>query len=249
MHDGKIHDMHAMVFLTSKTLDEDISDETRIIALKAFSNGLNNMHKIGMVHGDLKVDNLLLHDDPKMSVVSDLGLSYFPFKKFSDTDPLEKRLNACRGYTFTYAACEIGLGKISYDSIKDIQARDVYSFGIVMMKSMIKNHFNGSDLSDQYLSGLAGTFMSFLKYQEEYGMSDSDSQMFKKFKEEKHNWLRKQYAAGAMCDVVNEMSKELKNTNDLLSQEIDLISKCLALNFKDRPTMKEIYDFYSQERK
>ena len=95
--------------------------------LKNVATGMNHLHRMGLVHGDLKEDNVMINSMDDVGV-SDFGLTYDP------------RVRLFPRTTATYEAPEM----LSETHLKKsfqvdlVQRRDVYSFGIMLLNQIKK---------------------------------------------------------------------------------------------------------------
>lgn len=94
-----------------------IPEKKSKIICKQLAKGINHLHKLGIVHRDIKTENILVCEDNRLKIkIIDFGLSKFLFRT-------EKRTE-CLG-TLIFTAPEV-INRISYD-IKI----DIWSYGIL----------------------------------------------------------------------------------------------------------------------
>lgn len=97
-------------------------EANRIHLLEDVARGLEYLHKIGIIHGDLKGHNILINNErPPRACIADFGLSAIvPSTSFGPT-------NANGGGTFGYMAPEL----LGYSAQASKEA-DIYAFGMVV---------------------------------------------------------------------------------------------------------------------
>lgn len=83
-------------------------------------NALNYMHRSGVVHGDVKPQNIIVQEDRHMAVLVDFGLS--SVKPTSDTE--------AQGYTMFFSSPECILGK------PPLPESDYYSLGMTLLYTL-----------------------------------------------------------------------------------------------------------------
>jgi len=122
---------------------------------------LNECHKLGIMHRDVKPGNMLFSKDCKRLKLIDWGLSdlYFPAKSYS-----------VRVSTLRYKAPELLLNYQYYD-----YGIDVWGAGVVLAEMMIKFPFFEAADIDKMISQIAILFgsASVRKYSEKYGLTIS----------------------------------------------------------------------------
>ena len=87
--------------------------------------GLSFLHPLGIVHGDLKPDNVLVSADDSVAKLSDFGFSY-------DVNSSSVSLRVQIGGTVPYQAPELALSQKARASI-DPRFKDIYALGGVLL--------------------------------------------------------------------------------------------------------------------
>lgn len=125
---------------------ENYSTKTAVSIALDVARGLAVMHERGIVHQDIKTDNILLEEHPKKivhAVISDFGISNVVDNRVLTVRAFEVR--NLRGLTIAYAAPEV----IRRFRAKDrslvaprvAKAGDVYSFAIVLHAMVLRKEF------------------------------------------------------------------------------------------------------------
>lgn len=95
----------------------------RLNLLKDVADGLQYLHGVGVIHGDLKGLNVLINNrEPPQACIADFGFSTIaPWTSFNPTTV------AGGGGTFSYMAPEL-----YFTGIRSTQEADIYAFGMVV---------------------------------------------------------------------------------------------------------------------
>ena len=127
---------------TLKNCIKILKDDERVKVLIQIADAMKYVHSLGIIHCDLKLENILL-DDNKNVKISDFGMAT---QINSDSVSLKNF-----GGTFRFIAPEILTENPDYD-----QKVDVYSFGVVFFLILSKGEFPKITLVD-IISGKKAT--------------------------------------------------------------------------------------------
>jgi ankyrin repeat protein len=97
--------------------------------LSALSKGLSQLHKIGLVHADIKEDNVLIDKKANKAVLADFGLTF---------DPKKERFNRGTPRYFSPGCmrCSYARAVSSKSTIQDFQKTDIYAFGVMALHTV-----------------------------------------------------------------------------------------------------------------
>eukprot|EP00475_Leptophrys_vorax_P032156 TRINITY_DN4936_c0_g3_i1.p1 TRINITY_DN4936_c0_g3~~TRINITY_DN4936_c0_g3_i1.p1 ORF type:complete len:183 (+),score=36.08 TRINITY_DN4936_c0_g3_i1:305-853(+) len=101
-----------------------MSFEGKVTIALEICRGLTFLHRLGIVHGDLKPQNILLSTNGTAKV-SDFGLSY-------DVNSLSVSMGIQTGGTVRYQAPELALSQAARASM-DPRFKDIYALGGVLL--------------------------------------------------------------------------------------------------------------------
>lgn len=198
---------------TGGIADPEIWEITRQI-----SNGLSAMHKIGYVHTDLKLENILLKpaDDRSVvqAVICDLGSCH----KIGDA--LENT-----GHTLEYSAPELIVEIASLI----LPCTDVYALGCIIYYLMC-----GADLFDRDLVG--DSYIEVLAAQERYSRTSAHIQRVK-------NNVDYFNRRGILLDNATISARQIPlwwevHRNNLTQKTIDIICGCTEADPEQRMTLE-----------
>ena len=113
-----------------------ISNKERISAIIDLSSAMKEVHSIGLIHRDLKLENILLDEKNKVKL-SDFGLCTF-IK--NDEESLSRTQMAG---SLKFMAPELVQGKTNYD-----EKVDVYAFGVVVFLILTKGEYPNISIGD-----------------------------------------------------------------------------------------------------
>lgn len=109
----------------------DLSNSQKKIIFQEIVKGYNFCAERGVIHRDIKLENVLVSSDGRRVLLIDFNLSLvIPSNKF-DTDSYEEYKTADRVGTLNYAAPEIMLCKLQ-DSMFSPYVADSYSLGVLL---------------------------------------------------------------------------------------------------------------------
>ena len=114
---------------TLKKKIKKLTDSERICAIVDLSSAMKEVHSVGIIHRDLKLENILLDDDNKIKV-SDFGLC-----TLMSVEAETKSRTQMTG-TLKYMAPELLQERTDYD-----EKVDVYAFGVVVYLILTKGEF------------------------------------------------------------------------------------------------------------
>lgn len=109
---------------TVEKLKGPMDPEAAMWIIERVVNGLNYIHRHGVIHGDIKPQNIIVQEDKHMSVLVDFGLSVV--KPTSHTES--------KGYTLYYAPPEEVAGKPL------VPESDYYSLGMTLLFALSGSH-------------------------------------------------------------------------------------------------------------
>ena len=113
-----------------------LTNSERICAIVDLSSAMKEVHSVGIIHRDLKLENILLDENNKIKV-SDFGLC-----TLMTVDNESKTRTQMTG-TLKYMAPELVQEKTDYD-----EKVDVYAFGVVVFLILTKGEFPKISLAD-----------------------------------------------------------------------------------------------------
>lgn len=113
-----------------------LSDKERISAIINLSSAMKKVHSVGIIHRDLKLENILLDSNNNVKL-SDFGLCTF-IK--NDEDTISRTQMAG---TLKFMAPELIQGRKNYD-----EKVDVYAFGVVVFMILSKGEYPEISISD-----------------------------------------------------------------------------------------------------
>lgn len=119
-----------------KKMIKKMSDSERVSAIVDISSAMKEVHSVGIIHRDLKLENILVDDKNKIKV-SDFGLC-----TLMTTDDDTKSRTQMTG-TLVYMAPELLEGRTDYD-----EKVDVYAFGVVVYQILMKGEFPNIGIAD-----------------------------------------------------------------------------------------------------
>ena len=108
---------------------KELNDEERIQLIIDVSSAMNKVHSIGIVHRDLKLENILL-DSKNIAKISDFGIC-----TFIKNDDKELSHSQMEG-SFKFMAPELLQGRSDYN-----EKVDVYSFGTIVFIILTKGEY------------------------------------------------------------------------------------------------------------
>ncbi len=127
--DGNLLDLR-LVSETISSRSTPITPEQRKLQNKIWldvATGLENLHDMGLVHGDLKPANILFNKKTKTTVLSDYGLTFDP------TEYIQHRSTAI------FEAPEMvdqSATKVMTSVVPKYQKRDIYALGMTMLRAI-----------------------------------------------------------------------------------------------------------------
>ena len=127
-------------------------------------NGLNYIHRNGVIHGDLKPQNIVVQEDRHMAVLLDFGLSLVR----------PGRSSKSKGYTPFYAPPEEMAGKPL------VPESDYYSLGMTMLFALSGGHENverklvPNDVPDAICEFVKKLIARDVSARPQYGQYDND---------------------------------------------------------------------------
>lgn len=137
-----------------KTLGLDLENKIKI--MYDVANGMSFIHSNGILHLDLKPNNILIYPDPEFkyrAVIADLGLAIYVNNKYIEG----KKSNLDRTYnrelvTVSYRAPELFKEHPNYKALNSIrynQMADVWAYGVIFLRffNNYKNLYNNEDES------------------------------------------------------------------------------------------------------
>lgn len=113
-----------------------LSNEDRRRIIVELSSAMKEVHRVGIIHRDLKLENILLDSNNRVKV-SDFGLCTF-IKSDDETMSHTQMAGSMK-----YMAPEILQGRTNYD-----EKVDVYSFGVVVFVVLNKGEFPTISIAD-----------------------------------------------------------------------------------------------------
>ena len=128
LDDGRV--LLVMSFIPGLTLEKTVEKhgpldpETVMWVMERIINGLNYIHRNGVIHGDLKPQNIIVQEDKHMAVLVDFGLSL--------VNPTHTTKS--KGFTLYYAPPEEAGGKPL------VPESDYYSLGMTMLYALSGDH-------------------------------------------------------------------------------------------------------------
>lgn len=114
---------------------KNLNDEERCHVISEVSQGMKDVHKAGLIHCDLKLENILLDEENHVKL-SDFGLS-----TLIKSDTMTSRSQIAG--TLKYMAPELVLERTDYD-----EKVDVYAFGVLVYAIVTKGEFPKISLVD-----------------------------------------------------------------------------------------------------
>jgi len=143
--------------LVCQSESSKIEEGTAKVYYNQIINGLKYIHKLGIIHRDIKLENIFLTRDKNVAVIGDFGLSNF----WNSKAHLKTRCGSAE-----YAAPELLNKNMKYD-----QAIDVWSSGVVLFAMLTGQlPFNADEqknkvsaLFNQIKIGLNETHMTQMK--------------------------------------------------------------------------------------
>jgi serine/threonine protein kinase len=128
LDDGRV--LLVMSFIPGLTLEKvcekhgPLEAESVMWIMERVINGLNYIHRNGVIHGDLKPQNIIVQEDKHMAVLVDFGLSLVKPSSNSQS----------KGFTPFYAPPEETAGKPL------VPESDYYSLGMTMLYALSGSH-------------------------------------------------------------------------------------------------------------
>lgn len=113
-----------------------LTDNERISAILGLSSAMKMVHSVGIIHRDLKMENILLDSENNVKL-SDFGLC-----TFIKTDDQSSSRTQMAG-TLKFMAPELLQGRTDYD-----EKVDVYAFGIVVFLILTKGKYPEISIAD-----------------------------------------------------------------------------------------------------
>ncbi|MFA5645437.1 MAG: serine/threonine-protein kinase [Candidatus Ratteibacteria bacterium] len=137
---------------------EKFSFQTLLAAVIKIGKGLIYIHKNGIVHKDIKPENVLVSGDLNVVKITDFGIAKMP-KKWWQRDIFGKAGSERRFSHISYAAPEQKRGHSTHLS-------DIYSFGVLMDELFLtKMTLEGKDEQD-YFRRISNVVFKYRKTQE-----------------------------------------------------------------------------------
>lgn len=109
--------LHFIGTITSES--SQVKEEKAIHLFRDICSGLRHLHKFGIIHRDIKPQNILFDSDENTFVIADLGIAHFNeehFAKAANTEPTDRLAN------YLFSAPEQANSKISHVPASDIYA-------------------------------------------------------------------------------------------------------------------------------
>jgi serine/threonine protein kinase len=122
-YDGSLKD-------STWTTDQTESGKVWVLeTLASLSQGLAQLHKIGLVHGDIKEENVLMDKKTGKVVLTDFGLTYDPKKE------------GIKGATAQYLSpgclfCSYAKVPAFKSTLEDFQKTDIFAFGLMALHTV-----------------------------------------------------------------------------------------------------------------
>lgn len=129
-----------------------LSNEVRCQIIVEISSAMKSVHEAGIIHRDLKLENILLDADDHAKV-SDFGLC-----TLIDQESLTGSRTQMAG-TLNYMAPELVRGRKDYD-----EKVDVYAFGVVVFMILTKGQKPDASIADVADGKMAEIPMSVSKF-------------------------------------------------------------------------------------
>lgn len=166
MDDGRV--LLVMSYIPGPTLEQVVEKHGRIDfeatawIMERVINGMNYLHRNGVVHGDIKPQNIIVQDDKHMAVLLDFGLS--AVKPTADSE--------ARGYTMFFAPPEEIAGKPL------IPESDYYSLGMTMLYALsggtkyVEKKMIPDDIPDEICNFVKRLITRDVNHRPQYGKDD-----------------------------------------------------------------------------
>ena len=132
-------------FKTHRTLTRDVLTKW----LLQIIDGLSHMHSRGVIHGDLKEDNILITKDFNVKL-SDFSSSFFAYEPYEE--------GSCSLSCF-YSSPEYLSGAYDETTVFKI---DVWSFGILLWKFLAKEEYQTPFVLEDHPLGIYGSLERFI---------------------------------------------------------------------------------------